>query len=108
MPDVKDARIAFDSLPWESPLEGMRVKRFERDGRSIRLVEFSDTFVEPGWCEKGHSGVVLQGAFALEYADGRREQLSEGDGLYIPATLEGRHKAVVPKGGRTLLLLVDG
>lgn len=111
MPDVPaamDARIAFASLPWESPMEGMRVKRFERDGRTIRLVEFTETFVEPGFCEKGHSGMVLQGALWLEYAGGRRERLAEGDGLYLPATLQGRHRAVVAPGERALLLLVDG
>lgn len=107
MPDVKDARIAFAALPWESPMEGMRVKRFERDGRSIRLVEFTETFVEPGWCEKGHSGMVLEGALALVFLDERTEQLSAGDGLYVPPAPEGRHKAVVPRGGRALLLLVD-
>src|SRR3954464_9578449 len=100
MPDVKDARIAFAALPWESPMEGMRVKRFERDGRTIRLVEFTDRFVEPGWCEKGHSGLVLEGALALELVDGRVEQLRAGDGLSVPASPEGRHKAVVPAGGR--------
>ena len=108
MPDVnaRDARIAFADLPWEDQMEGMRVKRFERDGKTIRLVEFSDTFVEPGWCEKGHSGLVLKGALWLEFANGRKEWLQEGDGLYVPAALEGRHKAVVPSG-RALLLLVD-
>jgi len=107
MPDVKDARIAFADLPWESPHEGMRMKRFERDGRVIRLVEFTDTFVEPGWCEKGHCGLVLEGALNLEMIGGRTEQLTAGDGLYLPPTPEGRHKAVVPKG-RALVLLVDG
>lgn len=104
---MPDARIAFADLPWESPMEGMRSKRFERDGRTIRLVEFTERFVEPGWCEKGHSGMVVQGALALEFIDGRVERLSEGDGLYVPAAPEGRHKAVVPPGGRALLLLVD-
>jgi len=106
MPDVEDARIAFSDLPWENPLEGMRVKRFERDGRTIRLVEFLDTFVEPGWCEKGHSGMVLEGALTLERVGGRMEQLVKGDGLYLPPTPEGRHKAWVARG-RALLLLVD-
>jgi len=108
MPDVKEARIAFADVPWERSMEGLRVKRFERDGRTIRLAEFTETFVEPGWCEKGHSGLVVEGSLSLEFADGRVEQLKEGDGLYVPATPEGRHKAVVPPGGRALLLLVDG
>lgn len=110
MPDAsaQGARIAFADLPWESPMEGMRVKRFERDGRTIRLVEFTDRFVEAGWCEKGHCGLVVEGALALELVDGRVEQLRAGDGLYVPASPEGQHKAVVPPGGRALLLLVDG
>ena len=108
MPDLKEARIAFAALPWESPLEGMRVKRFERDGKSVRLVEFADPFVEPVWCEKGHCGLVLEGALTLEMIGGQREQLVAGEGLYLPATPEGRHKAVIPKGGRALLLLVEG
>src|SRR4051794_41663772 len=105
---MPDARIAFADLPWERQMEGKRVKRFERDGRTIRLVEFTDRFVEPGWCEKGHSGLIVEGALALELVDGRVEQLQAGDGLYVPASPEGRHKAGGPAGGRAVLLLVGG
>lgn len=45
------------------------------------MLELTREFVEPDWCEKGHIGLVLEGA------------LEEGDGLFIPPGPEGGHKA---------------
>ena len=51
----------FDSLPWEAPMAGVRVKVFRDGQRQMRIAEFSSEFVEPHWCEKSHIGFVLQG-----------------------------------------------
>jgi len=57
-------KIEFDSLPWETPMSGVRFKVFSDGQRQMRLAEFSSEFVEPHWCEKGHIGLVLRGELA--------------------------------------------
>jgi hypothetical protein len=44
-----------------------RFKAHRRDGKQIRLLEFTAAFVEPDWCEKGHIGIVLEGAIELDF-----------------------------------------
>lgn len=51
-----DYLVDFKTIEWESPKPGVRQKTFSRDGQRIRLVEFSDTFMETEWCVKGHIG----------------------------------------------------
>jgi len=45
-------------------MPGARSKFFQQEDKQIRLVEFTDEFVEPDWCEKGHIGYVLEGTLA--------------------------------------------
>jgi quercetin dioxygenase-like cupin family protein len=91
-PDLQPYRVDFDSIPWESPLHGVRFKRFEVNGRRLRLVEYTSDFVEPDWCAKGHIGYVLEGRFEIDF-DGTTVAFGPGDGIYIPAGAEHKHKA---------------
>jgi hypothetical protein len=61
--------INFDELQWASSLPGARFKSFSRDGKILRIVEFTHEFVEPHWCEKGHVGVVLNGELEIDFKD---------------------------------------
>ena len=77
------ARIDFDSIPWDTTTPGARAKVFARNGRRLRLVEFTTDFVEPGWCTSGHIGYVLEGELEITFAD-RTERFARGDGVFIP------------------------
>ena len=81
-------------MEWEFPARGARFKAYEQGGRKLRLVEFSKEFVEPDWCTKGHIGYILEGQIEIDF-DGEKEVFSPGDGLFIPAGEEHKHKARV-------------
>lgn len=86
-------RIGFDEIEWESPAPGLRVKARETGDQRLRLVEFSEGFVEPDWCTKGHTGYVLDGAMELD-VDGQTITLRAGDALHIPAGDATRHRHI--------------
>ena len=91
---MEQYRIDFESMAWESPAEGVRFKAYEQDGRKLRLVEFGKEFVEPDWCRKGHIGYILEGQLEIDF-DGKVIAFGPGDGVFIPAGEEHRHKATV-------------
>ncbi len=84
--------VRFNTMPWESPLPGMRSKVFREQTKQLRLVEFSKGFVEPGWCEKGHLGFVISGELEIDFS-GKVEHFPEGSALVIPAGKSHAHKA---------------
>ena len=55
-------KVDFESMPWETPIAGLRYKAERRGGRQLRVVEYTRE-MEPHWCDKGHIGCVLTGAF---------------------------------------------
>jgi len=102
--NMKNYLINFKALAWESPAAGVRQKAFIQGGQRIRLVEFSDNFVEADWCRKGHAGYVLEGRLAIDF-NGKRVEFKAGDGLWIA---EGEpHKASVARGETALLILFE-
>ena len=88
--------IDFDSIPWESPMEGLRFKAMSQGGARVRLVEYTED-MEPHWCEKGHMGSILEGTFEIEFPD-QTLVFASGDGVFIPSGHEHRHKARVLSG----------
>jgi hypothetical protein len=105
---MDQSRIVFDRLEWESPMPGMKVKRFEQGDRCLRLVEFREDFHEPDFCTKKHMGYVLEGSCAIHFADGRSIRVQQGDGLFLAGDEQSRHEVKVDPGQRVLMLLVDG
>jgi len=91
---MEQHRIDFESMVWEVPADGIRFKAYEQGGRKLRLVEFSKEFVEPDWCVKGHIGYILEGQMEIDF-DGKIIVFGPGDGLFIPAGEENKHKARV-------------
>ena len=83
--------VNFDELQWESPLPGARYKSFTRDGKILRMVEFTHEFVEPHWCEKGHIGFVLSGKLEIDFK-GKVVRYPEGTAILIPAGAAHAHK----------------
>ena len=91
---MKQYKIDFELMEWEKPAEGVRFKAYERNGRKLRLVEFSKEFVEPDWCTKGHIGYILEGQMEMDF-DGEKEVFGPGDGVFIPAGQQHKHKGRV-------------
>lgn len=83
--------VNFDELQWESTLPGARFKSFPRDGKILRIIEFTNEFIEPHWCEKGHIGVVLSGELEIDFKD-KVVRYPEGTAILIPAGEAHGHK----------------
>jgi quercetin dioxygenase-like cupin family protein len=81
-------------MKWETPADSVKVKACEQDGKKLRLLEFSKEFVEPDWCTKGHIGYILEGQMEIDF-DGAKEIFGPGDGVFIPAGQEHKHKGRV-------------
>jgi quercetin dioxygenase-like cupin family protein len=100
---MKAARINFSEIPWERPNVGVRSKSAVRNGKKLRLVEFTAKFEEHEWCRKGHLGYVLDGELDISFSD-RTESFSAGDGIAIARG--ERHKVKVI-GSVARLMLVE-
>ncbi len=87
-------KIDFGSMAWETPAEGVRFKAYEQGSRKLRLVEFAKEFVEPDWCSKGHIGYILEGKMEIDF-NGESIVFGPGDGVFIPAGPEHKHKGKV-------------
>jgi quercetin dioxygenase-like cupin family protein len=98
-------KVDFEALEWQSARPGARSKVYRDGGKQLRLLEFTPEFVEPGWCEKGHVGLVLAGRLEVDFR-GRVVAYPEGSGIFIPSGPSGAHKArsVAPV---TRLILVE-
>lgn len=88
-----DYLVDFDSIPWRSPFAGVREKRFGRDGRMLRLVEYSQS-MDPHWCVKGHVGRIVEGVLEIEFTS-QVVTARAGDILFIPAGPDHAHRVVV-------------
>jgi quercetin dioxygenase-like cupin family protein len=82
-------RIDLDSIPWESPIKGLRCKIKKQGNKQLRLVEYSRD-MEPHWCEKGHTGFVLEGQIEIKF-ENEIHICNPGDGIVIPDGKEHRH-----------------
>jgi len=98
--------ISFEALPWIEPAACIRYKLYKNGRQQIRLAEFSDGFMEPDWCRKGHAGYVLQGSFANDY-NGKLECYKTGDSFFIPSGEEHKHKVIMARGEKVLVLLFE-
>lgn len=85
-------RILFDQIEWHTPQLGARFKVFRDGCRQVRLLELSDEFVEPQWCDKGHVGFVVSGELEVDFS-GQVIRFPEGSALLIPAGVSHAHKA---------------
>ncbi len=103
---MKEQKVDFESLEWQTPLPGARFKVFQQGDRRLRLVEFTKGFVEPDWCTKGHIGYVLEGEMDVDF-DGSIIRYSAGNGLFIPCGLKSRHNASVRTDVVRLILVED-
>jgi len=99
-------KVDFDSLDWQSPVPGARIKSYRDGSKQLRLVEFDAEFVEPHWCEKGHVGLVLAGTLEIDFR-GRVVSYPEGSGIFIPPGPSSAHKARAATPVVRLVLVED-
>ena len=98
--------INFETLSWIEPAIGIRYKKYVNGNQQLRLVEFSEGFVELDWCSNGHAGYVVEGTFANDY-NGDLEYYKAGDSFFITRGETDKHKVIMKKGERVLLLLFE-
>ena len=91
MMDRGEYKVEFAPIPWQTPMRGLRYKAYRRGEKQLRLVEYAAE-MEPHWCDKGHIGYILEGRFEIAF-DGGPVTFEPGDGVFIPAGREHRHKA---------------
>ena len=101
----EQTRVEFEEMPWEEPAPGVRFKAICREGRKLRVVEFTSDFVEEDWCSKGHIGYVLEGALEVSFPH-MTARFSAGDGIFILGGDAEKHKARVV-GEKAILILVE-
>ena len=104
---MKQYKIDFKTMSWEKPIVGVRFKAYEKDGRKLRLVEFTKEFVESDWCTKGHIGYILEGRMEIDF-DGEVIVFGPGDGVFIPAGEEHKHKGRVLTDKVKAILIEEG
>jgi len=103
---MEQYQVLFDEMEWQASIHGARFKVFRNGEKQLRLVEFTDEFVEPEWCVKGHIGYVISGELEIDF-HGRLVRYPEGSGIFIPSGAASGHKgrSVTSK---VLLFLVEG
>ncbi len=104
--DLDKYLIRFSEQEWVNNDVGVRSKQYICGSQRVRLVEFTEGFVEPDWCTNGHAGYVLEGSFSIDFS-GTYIRFNEGDGLFIPEGGENKHKAVLGTCERVLLVLFE-
>ncbi|MEA2062254.1 MAG: cupin domain-containing protein [Gemmatimonadota bacterium] len=82
-------KVDFTSIPWETPLNGLRFKRMIHGDKQLRLVEYTKD-MPPHWCEKGHIGYVLEGRMEIKF-EGEVVIFNPGEGVFIPSGREHKH-----------------
>ena len=97
--------IHFSSLDWIEPALGVRFKSILKDDKKLRLVEFTEEFIEENWCTKGHIGFIVEGEMEINF-NGVINKFNAGDALFIPEGENHRHKHH-STGQRVKLFLVE-
>lgn len=87
---MSENKLVFSTLDWTQVSSHARFKAFERNGKTIRIAEFSSDFIENDWCEKSHIGFVLEGELEIDF-DSEQITFKQGDGIFIPP--DSPHKA---------------
>jgi quercetin dioxygenase-like cupin family protein len=101
-----DHLINFNNLEWITPAAGVRYKAYINNNQRIRLVEFSEGFIESDWCMNGHGGYVLDGSMSIDF-NTHIEHYKKGDIFFIPKGESDKHKVIMKTGGWVQLLLFE-
>ena len=106
MNNIQNYKIVFQDISREHPLKGARFKACEQDGKTIRLVEFTQELIESDGCKKGYIGYVSRGKLEINF-DGEIIAFQEGDGIFIPSGENHKHMTTVSSGTVQLILFEE-
>jgi len=98
--------INFTNLSWIESGKGVRYKVYRSGTQQLRLVEFSEGFIEADWCIRGHAGYVLEGSCKIDF-NNEMELFDAGNIFFIPKGNNDKHKVIMNKDERVLLLLFE-
>ncbi|MCH8325879.1 MAG: cupin domain-containing protein [Bacteroidetes bacterium] len=82
-------KINFNSIDWETPIQGVKSKTYNYASKQIRLIEYTKDMPQH-WCEKGHYGYIIEGELEIEFAN-EKIIYKKGDGVFIPDGAEHKH-----------------
>ncbi len=99
-----DPLLHFNEIPWNEIALGAREKAFQRDAKTLRLLQLSPGFEEQGWCHRQHFGFVLTGSFSVQFVD-RVVKFHQGDGISISAGERFKHRTIVGDEPVTMFLI---
>ena len=94
----------FSNMEWQQVSEVAQQKLIDDGEKRVRLLKLETGFQEQEWCNRGHTGYIIDGTLDMEYEDGRSEKYASGDPFLISSGEP--HKARVVSG-RVKLFLVD-
>jgi mannose-6-phosphate isomerase class I len=77
----------------------------EFPGLRVRVVEYSQNFIDNHWCEKGHIVYCLEGMLICEIKSGEKQYLSKGM-TFIVSDKFSSHRITSEEGAK--LLIIDG
>lgn len=101
---MDESLLRFSEIPWDEIVPGAREKAFQRDSKTVRLLNLSPGFKEAEWCRRQHFGFVMAGALEVHFTD-RVVRYEQGDGIVIAAGERGKHRAVVGDEPVTIFLI---
>jgi len=103
---MTDKLICFDKMDWEKPNKGVEQKIYSDGEKRLRLLKFSDDFIENDWCLSAHVGFVLDGEMKIDF-NGDINFYKKGDGLWINKGDKSKHKVIIEKGKQIKLILFE-
>lgn len=103
---MKKNLIHFENIDWEVPNIGVAQKIYVEGSQRLRLLRFSDSFMEENWCLQGHVGFVLEGEMKVNF-DGEIQHFKKGDGLWIHPGESSKHKVIMEKNKHIELILFE-
>lgn len=98
--------INFKDMDWETPAQGIRRKTFIKNNKRLILAEFSDNFADNEWCTNHHTGYVIEGSITINF-NGKLVEFKSGDGIFIPEGEYNKHKGIISKGQKALIIFYD-
>lgn len=99
-------KVNFDEIEWQQIRPDVRQKVYCEGSRQVRLVEFETSDGAEQWCETGHIGYVLRGELSISF-NGEIVSFKAGDGIFIPAGAQSKHRSISISSGTRLLMVED-
>lgn len=94
----------FPDIEWQQVSEHARQKLIDNGEKRVRLLKLSPGFQELEWCQRGHTGYVIDGSLEMEFNEGHKKQFTTGDAILVS---QGEAHKARTGGGSCLLFLVD-